>query len=101
MRTMRTCASHILLARHREHAALDELEARRLALATGAILMNDYGSGGSAVVAAGQAELGHTGTAAAASDIFLSHAPYPKGMPTTARAATVVFTGRISRKRKR
>ena len=72
-------------------------DARRLALATGPILMNDYGSGGSAVVAAGQAELGHTGSAAAAADIFLGHAPYPKGMPTTARAATVVFTGRISR----
>ena len=69
-------------------------DARGLALATGPILMNDYGSGGSAVVAAGQAELGHKGSAAAAADIFLGHAPYPKGMPTTARSATVVFTGR-------
>ena len=69
-------------------------DARGLALATGPILMNDHGSGGSAVVAAGQAELGHKGSAADASDIFLGHAPYPKGMPTTARSATVVFTGR-------
>ena len=69
-------------------------DARGLALATGPILMNDCGSGGSAVVAAGQAELGHKGSAADASDIFLGHAPYPKGKPATARSATVVFTGR-------
>ena len=72
----------------------DMRHARLLTLASGPIFMTDLGSGGSPILAAGQVELGHEGDDAHASEVFLAHAPYPKGMPTTKRAATCVFTGK-------
>ena len=73
---------------------LDMRQARLLTLATGPIFMTDLGAGGSPILGAGQVELGHEGDDAHASEVFVAHAPYPKGMPTTKPAATVVFTGK-------
>ena len=72
----------------------DLRHARLLTLARGPIFMTDLGSGGSPILGAGQVELGHEGDDAHASEVFVAHAPYPKGMPTTRRAATCVFSGK-------
>ena len=72
----------------------DLRHARLLTLVTGPIFMTDLGSGGSPILGAGQVELGHEGDDAHARKVFVAHAPYPKGMPTTRRTATCVFSGK-------